>query len=227
MRPPLPVRLEVPEVLVAREVLEVPTRLMGLLLLGLPVVQVVQVAQAAPVALAGLVRQKNSALAPLAAPGALVVLEVPAVLADPADLAPWDRVALVALVAQADREGLAALGRHPPAFPAARLLPVRAARAAPVSFGVDRNDGTPPTPCSFVQAGGSKARVLESSPKQCGKYTVSSGWSGQFGPGHGFTTLSVIDKAQKLIVWPAYTDAQLAGMQTVKPDQSYPQHTLP
>ncbi|KLU85535.1 hypothetical protein MAPG_04558, partial [Magnaporthiopsis poae ATCC 64411] len=96
-----------------------------------------------------------------------------------------------------------------------------------VSFGIDRNDGTPPTPCSYTQMGGSKAGVPETSPKQCGKYTVSSGWSGQFGPGHGFTTLSVIDKAQKLIVWPAYTDVQLANMQTVKPDQSYPQHSLP
>ncbi|KAI1461166.1 hypothetical protein F4805DRAFT_315731 [Annulohypoxylon moriforme] len=60
-----------------------------------------------------------------------------------------------------------------------------------------------------------------------GNYTVTSTWSGQFGEGEGFTTLSVIDYDKGLIVYPAYKDTQLVNGQVVTPDQSYPVQNLP
>ncbi|XDG03018.1 hypothetical protein ABKA04_002633 [Annulohypoxylon sp. FPYF3050] len=60
-----------------------------------------------------------------------------------------------------------------------------------------------------------------------GNYTVTSTWSGQFGEGEGFTTMSVIDYDKGLIVYPAYKDTQLANGQVVTPDQSYPVQSLP
>ncbi|KAI1139541.1 hypothetical protein F5Y05DRAFT_326174 [Hypoxylon sp. FL0543] len=64
-------------------------------------------------------------------------------------------------------------------------------------------------------------------PQVFGNYTVTSTWSGQFGDGQGFTTLSVIDYAKGLIVYPAYKDTQLVNGQVVTPDQSYPVQNLP
>ncbi|KAI1381566.1 hypothetical protein F4677DRAFT_460635 [Hypoxylon crocopeplum] len=64
-------------------------------------------------------------------------------------------------------------------------------------------------------------------PQLFGNYTVTSTWSGQFGDGEGFTTLSVIDYAQGLIVYPAYKDTQLLNGEVVTPDQSYPVQSLP
>lgn len=74
---------------------------------------------------------------------------------------------------------------------------------------------------------GSKASERSGGPANCGDYTVTSGWSGQFGPGNGFTTLSVVNNKSKKIVFPAYTDKQLAGGKTVKPDQKYTSQALP
>lgn len=54
---------------------------------------------------------------------------------------------------------------------------------------------------------------------RCGKFTVSSAWSGQFGAGNGFTTLAVTD--DESIVFPAYTDKQVVNGVAVSPDQSY------
>ncbi|KAI1141748.1 small secreted protein [Hypoxylon sp. FL0543] len=87
------------------------------------------------------------------------------------------------------------------------------------SFRVNTHTSDP-TPCTFTVKG-SPASQTDSSGNICGPYTVGSGWSGQFGPGNGFTTLSVVDYAAKLIVWPAYTDKQLANGQVVTPDLSY------
>ncbi|OTA54908.1 hypothetical protein K449DRAFT_426025 [Hypoxylon sp. EC38] len=64
-------------------------------------------------------------------------------------------------------------------------------------------------------------------PQKFGNFTVTSTWSGQFGEGQGFTTLSVIDYDRGLIVYPAYKDTQLVNGQVVKPDQSYPVQNLP
>ncbi|KAI1777225.1 small secreted protein [Hypoxylon cercidicola] len=94
------------------------------------------------------------------------------------------------------------------------------------TFAVDTHAGAP-TPCSFVVKGGAKpASQTDSSGNVCGPYTVSSGWSGQFGPDNGFTTLSVVDFSKKLIVWPAYTDKQLAGGAVVSPDLSFAPTTM-
>jgi hypothetical protein len=87
----------------------------------------------------------------------------------------------------------------------------------------------PATVCSFtVQAQPPKpASHSDGSGFVCGPYTISSGWSGQFGPENGFTTLSIVDWSKRLIVWPAYTDKQVAGGTAVAPDQSYAPQTLP
>ncbi|KAG6006901.1 hypothetical protein E4U21_006620 [Claviceps maximensis] len=52
-------------------------------------------------------------------------------------------------------------------------------------------------------------------------FTVTSGWSGQFGEGNGFTTFAVVDNKNRLITYPSYTDVQLANGNVVTPDQSY------
>lgn len=64
-------------------------------------------------------------------------------------------------------------------------------------------------------------------PLGVGNLVVSAGWSGQFGEGNGFTTLAVVDEKQRLIVYPAYTDKEMAGGAVVKPDRSYPVINLP
>lgn len=77
-------------------------------------------------------------------------------------------------------------------------------------------------------------------------YSVTSGWSGQFGPGNGFvrtypqpprtkttcpiittdtkapqTTFAVANYPANLIVYPAYTDKEVAAGTVVTPDKSY------
>ena len=64
-------------------------------------------------------------------------------------------------------------------------------------------------------------------PVNCGAYTITSGWSDQFGPENGFTTLSVVKEETREIVWPAYTDKQGDGGEVVVPDQSYTPQVLP
>ena len=93
------------------------------------------------------------------------------------------------------------------------------------TFAIDTHTAAA-TPCKFVVKGAS-ASTTDSSNNKCGGYTIGSGWSGQFGPGNGFTTLSVVSNAKKLIIYPAYTDKQLAGGKVVKPDQSYTPQNLP
>ncbi|KAL4877607.1 hypothetical protein BJY04DRAFT_221979 [Aspergillus karnatakaensis] len=92
------------------------------------------------------------------------------------------------------------------------------------AFGI--NNGAATTPCTYV-VNGSPASQANGGPGTCGKYTVTSGWSGQFGPNNGFTTLSVVNQDSRQIVWPAYTDAQVKGGKVVKPDQAYTPAALP
>ncbi|KAH8880613.1 hypothetical protein GQ53DRAFT_669453 [Thozetella sp. PMI_491] len=94
-------------------------------------------------------------------------------------------------------------------------------------FTINTNDGTAKTPCSFstFQDGSVTADHTPQKGATCGRFTVTSAWSDQFGPGNGFTTLSVIDYKASLIVFPAYTDNQLTTV-PVKPDQSYPVQTF-
>ena len=77
------------------------------------------------------------------------------------------------------------------------------------------------------KSGSTPASQAPNTGSTSGPYRITSGWSGQFGPGQGFTTLSVVNQSKKQIAWPAYTDKQLAGGKVVKPDQSYPVQALP
>ena len=102
---------------------------------------------------------------------------------------------------------------------------VCASGACTWTFGIDAKTGTV-TPCNFVVKG-SPASQTDSAGNRCGGYTVGTGWSGQFGTGNGFTTLSVVNNAKKLIIYPSYTDKQLNTGKVVKPDQSYAPQNLP
>ncbi|VUC34079.1 unnamed protein product [Clonostachys rosea] len=95
------------------------------------------------------------------------------------------------------------------------------------SFGINTGAGT--TACAY-SVGRDGNTIASRSPNRgtnCGAFTITSAWSGQFGDNNGFTTLSVVDNGARLIAWPAYTDAQLVNGQTVQPDQSYPVQALP
>ncbi|EQK98356.1 small secreted protein [Ophiocordyceps sinensis CO18] len=85
------------------------------------------------------------------------------------------------------------------------------------------------TPCKHVVKATKDARASRANggPSTCGDYTVTSGWSGQFGEGKGFTTLAVVDNKKRQIVFPAYTDNQVKGGEVVQPDQSYSPQNLP
>ena len=87
------------------------------------------------------------------------------------------------------------------------------------TFGINTHLA-PPTACTLkVEA--DTASEASGGPANCGDFTVTSGWSGQFGPGNGFTVLSVVYNPSRLITWPSYTDKQVQSGQVVKPDQSY------
>lgn len=92
------------------------------------------------------------------------------------------------------------------------------------TFGIYPGSGDA-TACTYVVKGDTASQA-NGGPSDCEDYTITSGWSGQFGEGNGFTTLSVVNKARQ-IVWPAYTDKQLEEGKVVKPDQSYAPVTLP
>ncbi|KAI0394903.1 hypothetical protein F5Y17DRAFT_232751 [Xylariaceae sp. FL0594] len=91
------------------------------------------------------------------------------------------------------------------------------------SFGIQTNSvpATATTPCSFVVTGTPASHSDLKTPKTCGTFRVTAGWSGQFGPGTGFTTLAVFNNANSQIAWPSYTDNELAGGKAVTPDKSW------
>lgn len=93
------------------------------------------------------------------------------------------------------------------------------------TFGIYPGSGDA-TPCTYVVKGNTASQA-NGGPVTCGGYTVTSGWSGQFGEGNGFTTLSVVNNQARQIIWPAYTDKQVSGGAVVKPDQSYAPVALP
>ncbi|CAJ2511205.1 Uu.00g068300.m01.CDS01 [Anthostomella pinea] len=98
------------------------------------------------------------------------------------------------------------------------------------TFGISTGaEGAAATACTYEVKSSATANATEASggPVTCGAYTVTSGWSGQFGAGQGFTTLSVVDTDSKLIAYPAYTDTQLVNGTVVTPDLSFPVQTLP
>jgi hypothetical protein len=89
------------------------------------------------------------------------------------------------------------------------------------------NTGAAATDCAFTAKGSPASQTNQNSAVQCGDFAVTTGWSGQFGAGNGFTTLAVVDSATKQIIYPAYTDKQLTGGNVVSPDQSYTPAALP
>ncbi|KAF4989622.1 hypothetical protein FDECE_14658 [Fusarium decemcellulare] len=93
-------------------------------------------------------------------------------------------------------------------------------------FGIDTGSGKV-TECRYDVKGPGASKAKAAGPSTCGDFTITSGWSGQFGADKGFTTLSVVSKSKRQIVWPAYTDKQLAGAKIVKPDQAYAPAALP
>ncbi|KAL4940980.1 hypothetical protein BDV06DRAFT_195529 [Aspergillus oleicola] len=92
------------------------------------------------------------------------------------------------------------------------------------TFGINAGSGA--TDCTYIVEG-SPASEVNGGPSTCGPYTITSGWSDQFGADAGFTTLSVVNEDTRQIVWPAYTDKQLDGGEVVSPDQSYTPSVLP
>lgn len=92
-------------------------------------------------------------------------------------------------------------------------------------FGIDNGEEDAATPCYFVVgrtwSGEDAGRKTNSTGNVCGPYTVSSGYSEQFGPSHGFSILAVVDDVKQLIAWPAYSEEELNNGTTVKPDKRY------
>ncbi|KAL8939949.1 MAG: hypothetical protein Q9216_003075 [Gyalolechia sp. 2 TL-2023] len=91
------------------------------------------------------------------------------------------------------------------------------------SYSIDTQSGAA-TPCTYIVAGNPAARASYNNV-QCRSFTLSSNWSGQFGPDNGFQTLAVVQG--RTIIYPAYTDKQLVNGQVVSPDQSYAPQNLP
>ncbi|KAI1341136.1 small secreted protein [Xylariaceae sp. FL0016] len=65
-----------------------------------------------------------------------------------------------------------------------------------------------------IAVNASPVRQPDFTLEPCKQFTVSAGWSGQFGPGNGFTT--VADHRAGLIIFAGYSDANRAG------DGTYP-----
>jgi len=78
----------------------------------------------------------------------------------------------------------------------------------------------PETPCLY-NVSGPQASRKSTDEVACGPFLMSSSWSDQFGSDHGFTTWAVIDWNKRLIVWPSYSDMELANGVTVTPDKSF------
>ncbi|KAI9654035.1 MAG: hypothetical protein M1831_005552 [Alyxoria varia] len=88
-------------------------------------------------------------------------------------------------------------------------------QACTYTYNINSHNG-PATPCKYeIRVAKDAARAPYNNIK-CGAYTISSGWSGQFGPENGFQTLAVVKDRQ--IIYPAYTDKQLAGGKIVAPN---------
>ncbi|KAH8677874.1 surface protein [Xylariales sp. PMI_506] len=97
-------------------------------------------------------------------------------------------------------------------------------------FSVNTNEpNATATPCTLFTRAGATVPASQGGggPTLCGNFTVSSGWSGQFGPGNGFTTIALIDFARKLMAYPSYADNDLPDGQVVAPDRTYAVSPIP
>lgn len=86
--------------------------------------------------------------------------------------------------------------------------------------------GPSSTDCEYVHAG-APATHTPGEPAECGEFTITSVWAGAFGPGEGFTTLSIVHRDAHQIIWASYTDVQLENGNVVKPNQAYAPVSLP
>lgn len=76
------------------------------------------------------------------------------------------------------------------------------------------DDHVKPIDCTFVtkRNGNTPAsQAINQGPQKCGNYVTTSNWSGQFGPGNGFTAFAVVDQTRKVKAFPAYNDKELAA----------------
>ncbi|KAH7024895.1 uncharacterized protein B0I36DRAFT_332186 [Microdochium trichocladiopsis] len=92
------------------------------------------------------------------------------------------------------------------------------------SFGIQNNRvaGAAAIPCTFtVKAGAKPASQTDVAGIKCAFFTVSEGWSDQFGLENAFTTLSIANFDTRLIAFPAYTAKELADGKVVSPNRSY------
>lgn len=71
------------------------------------------------------------------------------------------------------------------------------------TYGINTNDGSAVTNCNYKVTGNPASRQSYQNVK-CGAFTIGSTWSGQFGEGKGFQTLSVV-KGKQIIVSPEYS----------------------
>jgi hypothetical protein len=90
-------------------------------------------------------------------------------------------------------------------------------------------EGVAPTDVRYVVNGTSAVLPSRSvgGPSKHGIFTVTSTWSDYFGVENAWTTMSVIDYKRGVLIYPAYTDKQLAGGKVVKPDQTYVPESIP
>ncbi len=115
-----------------------------------------------------------------------------------------------------------------------------AAHVCSYSFHINENSGSVPEVCIYQVVGtpGSSAEKQSYNSVLCDGYMVGSTWSGQFGPGQGFQTLSIFragyvcyahkcrdvsDEVQlhRQIIYPAYADSELVNGIAVSPDKAY------
>ncbi|KAJ1323352.1 hypothetical protein MN608_11501 [Microdochium nivale] len=92
------------------------------------------------------------------------------------------------------------------------------------SFGIQNNRvaGAAAVPCAFtIKSGAKPASKTDGAGFKCAFFTVSEGYSDQFGPENAFITLSVANFDTRLIAFPAYTAKELAGGRVVSPNKSY------
>lgn len=98
------------------------------------------------------------------------------------------------------------------------------------TFHVDTHaEDVEPTAVEYVVNGTDSTAASHAigGPQKFGIFTVTSTWTDYFGFQEAWTTLSVIDYARGVLVYPAYKDTVLAGEEVVVPDQTYVPEAIP
>ena len=109
---------------------------------------------------------------------------------------------------------------------------VGAETSCTTTFAIETVLDKTPFACTVTTAGkaGDPATRASFSGVSCGpngKFTFSSGWSGQFGNGNGFSTIAIVDNQEKVIVYAGYSDSEIpADGSAVKPNKQVQPHNL-